>query len=44
MKLADDDFIENVYYLTAGGDAVALYKEKEVHLNRLRIGKEIQRE
>ena len=39
MKLADDDFIENVYYLTAGGDAVALYKEKEVHLNRLRIGK-----
>ena len=33
------DFIEKVHYLAAGDDAIALYKEKEVHLNRLRIGK-----
>ena len=39
IKMADDDFIEKVHYLAAGDDAIALYKEKEVHLNRLRIGK-----
>lgn len=39
MKLLEGDKLEAVYLLTPQEDTVALYKEKEVHLNRLRTGK-----
>lgn len=39
IKLSEGDFVEMIYYLSAGEDQVISYKEKEIHLNRLRIGK-----
>ena len=39
MRLSAGDKIEEVYYLEQGIEVMAKYKEKEVHLNRLRIGK-----
>jgi len=38
IKLGDGDFVEEVHYLS-NDDKVVIYKEKEIHLNRLRIGK-----
>ena len=39
MKLQDGDKVDAVYLLQPQEDAVAIFREKEVHLNRLRIGK-----
>jgi len=39
LRLSENDKIEAVYYLPGQPDQTALYKEKEVHLNKLRIGK-----
>lgn len=39
MKLQDEDKVDVVYLLQPQEDAVAIFREKEVHLNRLRIGK-----
>lgn len=39
LRLSENDKIEAVYYLPGQTDQTALYKEKEVHLNKLRIGK-----
>lgn len=39
MRLSGDDKIEAVYFLSGQSDHTAKYKEKEVHLNKLRIGK-----
>lgn len=39
IRLEEKDRLEAVHLLAAGEDGVAVYKEKEVHLNRLRIGK-----
>ena len=43
IKMADDDFIEKVHYLAAGDDAIALYKEKEVALQKLKNGSRDQK-
>lgn len=37
MKLADGENLEKVYLL--GDDPVVEYKGKDVHLNRLKLGK-----
>ena len=39
IRLGEGDKVEAVYYMEAAGDEIVLYKEKEVHLRRLRIGK-----
>ncbi|MDY3919620.1 MAG: DNA topoisomerase (ATP-hydrolyzing) [Candidatus Limivivens sp.] len=39
IRLSENDSLEAVYALDGTGDPVVLYKEKEVHLNRLKIGK-----
>ena len=39
MKLQDGDKVDAVYLLQPQEDAVSIFREKEVHLNRLRIGK-----
>jgi len=39
MRLSAGDKLEEVYYLESGAEVTAKYKEKEVYLNRLRIGK-----
>ncbi|MDO5425904.1 MAG: DNA topoisomerase (ATP-hydrolyzing) [Eubacteriales bacterium] len=39
IRLSENDRVEAVYGLDGTGDPVVLYKEKEVHLNRLKIGK-----
>lgn len=39
MKIQDGDKVDAVYLLQPQEDAVAIFREKEVHLNRLRIGK-----
>ena len=39
MKLQAGDKVDAVYLLQPQEDAVAIFREKEVHLNRLRIGK-----
>ncbi len=39
IRLSEKDRLENVYLLGENTDPVVFYKEKEVHLNRLKIGK-----
>ncbi|MEE0421281.1 MAG: DNA topoisomerase (ATP-hydrolyzing) [Lachnospiraceae bacterium] len=39
IRLSPGDQVEDVYCLDAQSDVTAAYGEKEVHLNRLRIGK-----
>lgn len=39
MKLSGEDRIDKVHLLTASEERIVTYKEKEVYLNRLRIGK-----
>lgn len=39
IKLGKDETLEEVYFLGNDSDNVILYKNKEVHLNRLKIGK-----
>lgn len=39
IRLGEGDKVDAVYYMGAAGDETVLYKEKEVHLRRLRIGK-----
>ena len=39
IRLGEGDRVETVYYLNGTAESIALYREKEVHLNRLRIGK-----
>ena len=39
MKMNAKDHLQQVHLLTLNGDDIAYYKEKEVHLNRLRISK-----
>ena len=39
MKMNAKDHLQQVHLLTPNGDDIAYYKEKEVHLNRLRISK-----
>lgn len=39
IRLGADDRVEALYSLKASGDGVILYKEKEVSLRRLRVGK-----
>ena len=39
IRLARNDELEAVYLFEDGEDPKAVYKEKEVALNRLRIGK-----
>lgn len=37
IRLGKDDRVEAIYYPTADADKMILYKEKEIHLDRLRI-------
>ena len=39
MKMNAKDQLLQVHLLTPNGDDIAIYKDKEVHLNRLRISK-----
>jgi DNA gyrase subunit A len=39
MKLADDDYIENVYYRQIGSTEPIEYKDKKIELSRLKINK-----
>lgn len=39
IRLAEKDYIIAVHYLNSQENRIALYKEKEIHLNKLRIGK-----
>lgn len=39
IKLGRGEELEEVYLLGADGEATVMYKEKQVHLNRLKIGK-----
>lgn len=39
MRLGEKDQVERVHLLSGNLDKTAVFKEKEVHLNRLRIGK-----
>ena len=39
IRLSPEDQVEGVYCLNAQSDVTAAYGEREVHLNRLRIGK-----
>lgn len=39
IRLGEGDRVEAVHYMGASGDETVLYKEKEIHLRRLRIGK-----
>ena len=39
IRLGENDFVEEVYYLENGDDQTVMYKDKEIHLNRLRMGK-----
>ena len=37
MKLAENEYLEQVYFV--GEEPVISYKKKEVHLNRMKLGK-----
>lgn len=39
MKLTKDDFVEQVYYTQNAVEQTILYKEKEIELNKLKLGK-----
>ncbi|MCM1162041.1 MAG: DNA topoisomerase 4 subunit A [Roseburia sp.] len=39
MKLIKDDFVEQVYYTQNAVEQTILYKEKEIELNKLKLGK-----
>lgn len=39
MKLQKNDYLEEVYLIEEGVEAKAMYQEKEVSLNRLKLGK-----
>ena len=39
MKLGTEDRVEEVYYIRSTEEAVISYKEKEVSLSRLKLGK-----
>lgn len=39
IKLSRDEVLEAVHLLDGNGDPTALYKEKQVHLSRLKLGK-----
>ena len=39
IKLSEQDEVEQVYLLTGTGNQIGLFGEKEIYLNRLRIGK-----
>ena len=39
MKLSNNDKVENVYYLRSKNDNYILYREKEINLNLLKVGK-----
>ena len=39
MKLGSKDFVENVYYTGVGKDQPIIYKDKQMELSRLKVGK-----
>lgn len=39
IRLSENDFIHEVYYLSSQDDSTIQYKDKEVQLNKLRLGK-----
>lgn len=39
MKLSDNDYVEAVYYTNSTSDQTIEYKNKNVELNRLKLGK-----
>ena len=39
MKLTKDDYVEQVYYTQNAVEQTILYKEKEIELNKLKLGK-----
>ena len=39
IRLGEEDVLEAVHYLDASFEGTAVYKEKEICLKRLRIGK-----
>lgn len=39
MKLSKDDYVEQVYYTQNAVEQTILYKEKEIELNKLKLGK-----
>lgn len=39
IRLGEKDLVKEIHYLEYQGDKVVQYKEKEIHLNKLRIGK-----
>ncbi|MCI5994700.1 MAG: DNA topoisomerase 4 subunit A [Blautia sp.] len=39
IRLGESDRLESVFYLDASSDQAVIYKEKEIHLNRLKIAK-----
>ena len=39
MKLGAGDYVEEVYYTANSADAYLPYKDKEINLNSLKLGK-----
>ena len=39
IKLAGKDFVEAVYFTQNGQEAVGIYKNKKIELNKLKLGK-----
>ena len=39
IRLGESDRLESVFYMDASSDQAVIYKEKEIHLNRLKIAK-----
>ena len=39
IRLGEGDRVEAVHYMGASGDETVLYKEKEIHLRRLKINR-----
>ncbi len=39
MKLSEQDYVEAVYYTASASDQTILYKNKNLELNKLKLGR-----